>query len=110
MKLILALLPVLVGGLTAAEAPKPNILFIFADDWGWGDLGCHGHPYLKTPHIDRLAAEGTDFRALLRNGASDEEIGAVIRQVWGVRDDRYSEIRSDNTIDKPRVEMSYIGG
>jgi arylsulfatase A-like enzyme len=42
-------------------ADKPNILFIFADDWGWGDLGCHGHPYLKTPNIDRLAKEGTDF-------------------------------------------------
>lgn len=42
-------------------ATKPNILFIFADDWGWGDLGCHGHPYVKTPNIDRLAREGTDF-------------------------------------------------
>ena len=42
-------------------ATKPNIIFIFADDWGWGDLSCHGHPYLKTPHIDRLAKEGTDF-------------------------------------------------
>ncbi|MEW4486508.1 sulfatase-like hydrolase/transferase [Thalassoglobus sp. JC818] len=42
-------------------AEKPNILFIFADDWGWGDLSCHGHPYVKTPNIDRLAEEGTDF-------------------------------------------------
>ncbi len=40
---------------------RPNIIFIFADDWGWGDLGCHDHPYLKTPNIDRLAREGTDF-------------------------------------------------
>ena len=42
-------------------AQKPNILFIFSDDWGWGDLSCHGHPYVKTPNIDRLAKEGTDF-------------------------------------------------
>lgn len=50
----------LVGShLNAAE--KPNILFIFADDWGWGDLSCHGHPYVRTPNIDRLAKEGTDF-------------------------------------------------
>jgi len=42
-------------------AAKPNILFILADDWGWGDLSCHGHPYVKTPNIDRLAKEGTDF-------------------------------------------------
>ena len=44
-----------------AEPTRPNIVFIFADDWGWGDLGCHGHPYLKTPNLDRLAKEGTDF-------------------------------------------------
>ena len=44
-----------------ADDVRPNILFIFADDWGWGDLGCHGHPYVRTPNIDRLAREGTDF-------------------------------------------------
>ncbi len=47
--------------LAANAAEKTNILFIFADDWGWGDLSCHGHPYVKTPNIDRLAREGTDF-------------------------------------------------
>lgn len=41
---------------------QTNILFIFADDWGWGDLSAHGHPYVKTPNIDRLVAEGTDFQ------------------------------------------------
>lgn len=41
---------------------RPNIVFIYADDWGWGDLSCHGHPYLKTPNIDRLASEGIDFQ------------------------------------------------
>lgn len=51
---------VLCSSATAA-ADKPNIVFIFADDWGWGDLSCHGHPYVETPNIDRLAAEGTDF-------------------------------------------------
>lgn len=44
-----------------AASTQPNILFIFADDWGWEDLSCHGHPYVKTPNIDRLAKEGTDF-------------------------------------------------
>ena len=47
--------------LVVSAKDRPNIVFIFADDWGWGDLGCHGHPYLKTPNIDRLAEEGTDF-------------------------------------------------
>jgi N-acetylgalactosamine-6-sulfatase len=41
---------------------RPNIVFIYADDWGWGDLSAHGHPWLKTPNIDKLAAEGIDFR------------------------------------------------
>ncbi|NOU36284.1 MAG: sulfatase-like hydrolase/transferase [Kiritimatiellaceae bacterium] len=40
---------------------RPNVLFILADDWGWGDLSCHGHPVLKTPNLDRFAREGTDF-------------------------------------------------
>jgi len=59
--LLLAPLAVL-HAVGAPEAPRPNIVFIFADDWGWGDLSCHGHPYLKTPNLDRLAAEGIDFQ------------------------------------------------
>jgi len=60
-----ALLLAPLASLHAADAPKaakPNIIFIFADDWGWGDLSCHGHPWLKTPNLDRLASEGTDFQ------------------------------------------------
>ena len=51
----------LFASFASALKKQPNIVFIFADDWGWGDLGCHGHPYVKTPNIDRLATEGTDF-------------------------------------------------
>jgi N-acetylgalactosamine-6-sulfatase len=46
----------------AVADPAPNIVFIFADDWGWGDLTCHGHQYVRTPNIDRLAKEGIDFQ------------------------------------------------
>lgn len=43
------------------EADKPNIIFIFADDFGWGDISKHGHPDIRTPNIDRLADEGSEF-------------------------------------------------
>lgn len=43
------------------KQPRPNILFILADDLGWGDLSCYGRPDYKTPNLDRLAAEGTRF-------------------------------------------------
>ncbi len=44
----------------AADAParRPNIVFILADDLGYGDLGCYGQKKIRTPNIDRLAAEG----------------------------------------------------
>jgi len=58
---VLAIASVLLALFPAAADTRPNIVFIFADDWGWGDLSCHGHPYVKTPNIDRLAREGTDF-------------------------------------------------
>ncbi|UCG46416.1 MAG: arylsulfatase [Phycisphaerales bacterium] len=45
----------------AAASGKPNIIFIMADDLGYGDLGCYGQKHIKTPNIDRLAAEGTLF-------------------------------------------------
>jgi GTP 3',8-cyclase len=58
-----------------------------------------------------FATHGTDFRQLLRNGASDTELDTAITGVWSKREDRYSEIRTSQTIEIGRkVEMSYIGG
>lgn len=57
-----------------------------------------------------FATKGTDLRHLLRGGATDEELGEVLAAVWGVRSDRYSEVRSEQTKDLERIEMSYIGG
>ena len=45
----------------AADARKPNIIFILADDLGYGDLGCYGQKLIKTPNIDELAQQGTRF-------------------------------------------------
>jgi GTP 3',8-cyclase len=57
-----------------------------------------------------FASTGTDLRAVLRSGASDDELRAAVAGRWAVRDDRYSELRAAGTQDLPRAEMSYLGG
>src|SRR4051812_14873763 len=65
--------PLFLSGRTLADAAtvqssrrslpssRPNMIFILADDLGWGDLSCYGRPDYRTPNLDRLAAEGTKF-------------------------------------------------
>ena len=91
---------------------------------GGGEIGIISsvtQPFCDTCTRARLSSEGLlytclfgraghDFRALLRGGQSDAEIGAVVRKVWRRRDDRYSEIRTLETARLPKVEMSHIGG
>ncbi len=65
-----------------------------------------------------FAVRGHDLRALIRSGATDEELSQTLADIWRVRGDRYSELRSQGKSsrgktlenDAPRVEMSYIGG
>ena len=57
-----------------------------------------------------FALKGHDLRALVRGGATDEELHEAIGKVWARRGDRYSELRTAKTADLPKVEMSYIGG
>jgi cyclic pyranopterin phosphate synthase len=57
-----------------------------------------------------FAADGFDLRQLLRSGAGDADLQAQIKQIWQARRDRYSEVRTEQTPDGDRVEMSYIGG
>lgn len=110
------------------EPADPNYRGEVADRWrykdGTGEIGVIAsvtQPFCDTCTRARLSAEGslytclfasagTDFRKLMREGATDEQVGAVIDEVWLNRTDRYSEIRSSATTDLPKVEMSYIGG
>ena len=59
----LALLFISILGITmpVLAEDKPNILFIFADDLGWGDLGIHGSKTIDTPNLDKLASQGSEF-------------------------------------------------
>jgi len=63
-----AIVALLVGTARAADVStgtgprRPNVIFILTDDQGWGDAGFAGHPYARTPNLDRLAREGTWFR------------------------------------------------
>lgn len=63
MRPIIALVAAVLMG-AVAHAESPNLVFLYADNLGIGDLGCYGNAEVKTPHLDRLAAEGvrcTDF-------------------------------------------------
>ena len=110
------------------EPADPNYTGEVAERWrykdGSGEIGVIAsvtQAFCSTCTRARLSAEGKlytclfavkghDFRDLLRNGATDEEISQTIARVWGRRTDRYSEIRSENTSSLPKVEMSHIGG
>src|SRR5215213_11369065 len=60
--LVIALL--VLSASVRAQPPRPgapNIVFIMADDLGWGDLGAYGQTKIRTPNLDRMAREGTRF-------------------------------------------------
>ncbi len=59
--LVAAALCVASGAAAQATSERPNVIFILADDLGYGDLSCYGSRHVKTPNIDRLAATGTSF-------------------------------------------------
>ncbi|MEM8868279.1 MAG: sulfatase-like hydrolase/transferase [Verrucomicrobiota bacterium] len=58
---LLSVFLILIASVSAGSSPKPNVLLIYVDDLGYGDLGCYGHPVIQTPHLDQLASEGIKF-------------------------------------------------
>jgi cyclic pyranopterin phosphate synthase len=91
---------------------------------GAGEIGVIAsvtQPFCRDCSRARLSSEGLlytclfgtlghDFRGQMRGGKSDEEIASFLRAVWHVRADRYSELRTADTLRLPKVEMSHIGG
>ncbi|HXD11686.1 MAG TPA: GTP 3',8-cyclase MoaA [Anaerolineales bacterium] len=110
------------------EPVDPNYRGEVAERWrykdGSGEIGVVAsvtQAFCSTCNRARLSAEGKlytclfgikghDFKSLIRSGATDSEISDMLTRVWGKRTDRYSELRSENTIALPKVEMSHIGG
>ncbi len=110
------------------EPADPNYKGEVAERWrykdGKGEVGVISsvtQPFCRDCNRARLSAEGKlytclfavkghDLRGLMRGGATDDEISQTITHIWNKRSDRYSELRSENTIDLPKVEMSHIGG
>lgn len=75
------LLPVL----AAAAAPRPNILFILADDFGWNGPACYGNRDVATPHLDRLAADGVRFTAAYADAQCSPTRAAFFSGQYGAR-------------------------
>ena len=118
----------LIDGELPLEPVEPNYGGEVAERWryvdGSGEIGvissvtqafCRDCTRARLATDGRLytclfATTGYDLRAMLRGGRSDAEIGSYIAAIWQQRADRYSEIRSQNTVTLPKIEMSYIGG
>jgi cyclic pyranopterin phosphate synthase len=116
----------------SAEIPleplDPNYTGEVAERWrytdGSGEIGIISsvtQPFCRDCNRARLSAEGKlytclfavkghDLKGPIRSGATDDELSQEITRLWSKRTDRYSELRSENTIDLPKVEMSHIGG
>lgn len=59
---VLGIVALTLPSCNAQDQPeRPNIIFIFADDWGYGDLSLHGSTWIQTPNLDKMASEGIDF-------------------------------------------------
>jgi len=84
--------PVLPAADSAAQ--RPNFIFILADDLGWSDLGCYGHPQLKTPNLDRLAKEGTLFTQFYVGGSVCLSPGGSKPATYGRFKPSRSEVRT----------------
>ncbi len=92
------LLPVLfvICSSLLAAAEKPNIIIVFVDDLGYGDLSCYGNETIQTPNIDRLAAEGQRWTSFYASGP------ACVTSRTGLMSGRHSALLGDEPLRKNR--------
>jgi len=93
---------------------KPNIIFILSDDQRWDAMSCAGHPVLKTPNIDRIAAHGTRFRnAFVTSPICCVSRGSVLTGQYAMRngvDDFFTDAKLETTYPKYLRENGYYTG
>lgn len=116
-----ALLALLLAATTMAEAPaRPNIVFVLIDDLRWDELGCTGHPWARTPHIDRIAREGARFtNAFATTPLCSPDRASILTGLYahahGIIDNTDRSEQSHKLITFPRLlhdagyETAYIG-
>lgn len=98
---ILALLVCLSASLCepslAADAPRPNIILIMADDMGWSDIGCYGSE-IPTPNIDRIAGEGVLFTQFYNNAKCTTTRASLLTGLYPRNGGRGSELITENML------------
>ncbi|MAS92058.1 MAG: N-acetylgalactosamine 6-sulfate sulfatase, partial [Verrucomicrobiales bacterium] len=80
------------------EADRPNIVIIFTDDQGYGDLGCYGLTTAETPHLDRLAKEGTRFTSFYTQPVCGPARSALLTGRYPIRSKGWSMPAGEITI------------
>jgi arylsulfatase A-like enzyme len=102
------LLPICLGLCAAkSEAVPPNILLIFTDDQGYGDLGCYGATAFRTPRIDRLATEGTKFSSFYAQIVCGPSRSALLTSRHPVRSGGWSMPASEITFAELLQKQGY---
>jgi len=112
MRTALVMCVALVGhGVAVAADPPPNVVIVLADDLGYGDLGCYGHPSIRTPHLDRMAAEGMRFTDFYSAGeVCTPSRAALLTGRYAIRSgmchDRFRVLRTKSTGHLPDDEVT----
>ncbi|MFN8008592.1 MAG: sulfatase [Terriglobia bacterium] len=89
----------------------PNIIIIYADDLGYGDLGCYGHPTIRTPNLDRMAAQGMRFTSFYSAApVCTPSRAALLTGRYPIRsgmcNDRFRVLRNNSTGHLPEGEIT----